>query len=88
MFGSGVLGARAVQLPPLHAGPHGRQWLGLRLSLPADHLLLVPTARLRGAACAHSQGDPAGNVNWLECFLCPGSYFHKVQGKVIVVHES
>lgn len=33
------------------------------LSFPADHLFLVPAARLCRAACAQSQGDPAGRVS-------------------------
>lgn len=60
-FSQGVFGPGDLQLSPLHAGPCRWQWLGLCLSLPADYLLLVPAAGLRRAACAHSQGDPAGS---------------------------
>lgn len=60
VFSQGVFGSRSLQLPPLHAGSHGWQWLGLCLSLPSDHLFLVQAARLRWQICAHSQGDPTG----------------------------
>lgn len=54
LFFQGVLGTGDLQLSSLYAGSNGRQWLGLCLSLPADHLLLVPAAGLRRATCAHS----------------------------------
>lgn len=57
-----LLGPGGLQLPPLYAGPRGRQRLGLRLPLPPDHLLLVPAAGLRGAGCALPQGDPTGRT--------------------------
>lgn len=60
VFSQGVLGSGHLQLPPLHAGSYGWQWLGLRLSLPPDHLLLVQAARLCRETCPHSQGDPTG----------------------------
>lgn len=59
---SGVLGSGDLQLPPLHAGPYGWQRLGLCLSLPPDHLLLVPTASLCREPSAHAQGHPTGTV--------------------------
>lgn len=60
VFSQGVFGSRSLQLPPLHAGSHRWQRLGLCLSLPSDHLFLVQAARLRRQICAHSQGDPTG----------------------------
>ena len=60
-----VPGPGGLQLPPLHARPHGGQRLGLCLPLPADRLLLVPAAGLRRAARALPQGDPTGAAQLL-----------------------